>query len=141
MRQISRSLAVLSQSHAEEESDKVQSVPHTCTLFFITFHTLSFGFVDLELSYDSSLTAGALSHTLLPLFLALLVNCMLSQVDHSLTGNYYQSTSLPAEFCISVSISPFPHSCSSFQANPCVMSCFCIGSECIPNILLILCMG
>ena len=55
-----------SESEPDEESDKVQvylvHVPFSLSLF----HTLSFGFVDSELSYDSPLTAGALS--LLPSF-------------------------------------------------------------------------
>ena len=100
-----------SESEPEEESDKVQvylvHVPSSLSLF----HTLSFGFVDSELSYDSPLTAGALGHTLFPTFLALLVNCTLSRVDLSLTGYFYQSTGLAATF---VHLFPFPHFYSSF---------------------------
>ena len=97
------------ESEPEEESDKVQVYLVYVSSSLSLFHTLSFGFVDLELSYDSPLTAGAPSHTLLPPFLALLVNCTLSRVDPSFTGNYdyYQSTGLACHICAPVSISSY----------------------------------
>ena len=90
---------------------KTMCVPSSLSLF----HTLPFCFVDSELSYDSPLTAGALSHDLLSPFLALLLNCTLNWVHLSLTGNYYPSRVLPAEFA---HLFPLPHSCSSFWGQP-----------------------
>ena len=45
-------LTITSSSESEEKSDQAQAqiVPHTLTLFLITFHTLSFGSVDAELN-------------------------------------------------------------------------------------------
>ena len=45
------------ESEPEEESDKVQVYLVYVSSSLSLFHTLSFGFVDLELSYDSPLTA------------------------------------------------------------------------------------
>jgi len=104
-----------SESEPEEENDKVQvylvhvplpyHFPHSL-LWVCRLGTGLWQFPHCW-SYESPFTSGALSHTLLPHFLALLVNCTLSRVDLSLIGNYYQSTGLACHVCTPVSISSF----------------------------------
>ena len=97
------------ESEPEEESDKVQVYLVYVSSSLSLFHTLSFGFVDLELSYDSPLTAGALSHTLLPPFLALLVNCTLSRAKTPVSRAIITITSPPVFPATFVHLFPFPH--------------------------------
>ena len=94
-----------SESRARGGEREVRNIPCTCTLF-ITFHTPSVGTVDRtgdHESYESHLTAGALSHTLFPIISRLSMPCQSIATTSPLV--------LPADFRtrFHFPISPFPH--------------------------------